>query len=329
MTKLYDNTVLLVEDSPIYQRIIAGHLRNWGFEMTLATDGEAAWALLREPNCPRLVLMDWVMPKLDGVDLCKRLRELPSGTPYTYMLLLTGKDGRADLLKAMDAGVDDYLSKPFDELELKARLFCGKRVIDLQNQLVAARETLRYAASHDFLTGLMNRKEIMDSLQREVSRANRERTKLAIAMIDIDHFKSVNDELGHLFGDEALREVARRFQSQLRVYDSIGRYGGEELLLLLPGCDTTSALIRMDQIRTVISGTPIDALGKTRKITVSVGVAVSDHVAAIGANELLNQADIGLYQAKKNGRNRVELTQSPPSEQLAFIVPSHSSGARI
>lgn len=298
--------VLLVEDSPIYERIITGHLRNWGFDVTVAHDGEEALTMLQEPNSPRLVLMDWVMPKMDGVELCRRLRKLPSAFPYTYTLLLTGKDSRADLLKAMEAGVDDYLAKPFDDLELKARLLAGKRVIDLQNQLLAARESLRYAASYDHLTGLMNRKEIMEVLERELARAKRHRSPVTIAMIDIDHFKKVNDDLGHLFGDAALKEVARRFQSQLRVYDSIGRFGGEELLLIFPGCDLTSALIRMDQIRGFVCSKPVSAMGQNRVISVSIGVAVADGESVIDSTELLHRADMGLYEAKRSGRNRVE-----------------------
>ncbi len=306
MSDNINNSVLLVEDSPIYERIITGHLRTWGFDVTVAHDGEEALALLQEPNSPRLVLMDWVMPKMDGVELCRRLRKLPSAFPYTYTLLLTGKDSRADLLKAMDAGVDDYLAKPFDDLELKARLLAGKRVIDLQNQLLAARESLRYAASYDHLTGLMNRKEVMEALQRELARAKRDHSPVTVAMIDIDHFKKVNDELGHLFGDAALKEVARRFQSQLRVYDSIGRVGGEELLLVFPGCDLTSALIRMDQIRALVCNKPVTSMGKSRVISVSIGVAVADGQTVVDANDLLHQADMGLYEAKRSGRNRVE-----------------------
>jgi len=318
MSDNISNRVLLVEDSPIYERIITGHLRNWGFEATTAQDGEEAWELLQQPNSPRLVLMDWVMPKMDGVELCRRLRKLPSAFPYTYTLLLTGKDSRADLLKAMEAGVDDYLAKPFDDLELKARLLAGKRVIDLQNQLLAARESLRYAASYDHLTGLMNRKEVMEALARELARSKRDKSPLAIAMIDIDHFKKVNDDLGHVFGDAALKEVARRFQAQLRVYDSIGRVGGEELLVVFPGCDLTSALIRMDQIRGLVCSKPVTAMGKSRVVSVSIGVAVADGKEPLDINDLLHQADLGLYEAKRSGRNRVESVEWVTESKFAL-----------
>lgn len=305
MSDNHSKRVLLVDDSAVYQRIILDHLHDWGFDVTVAKDGEEAWGLLQQPNSPRLVLMDWVMPRMDGLELSRRLRALPSTLPYIYTLLLTGKDSRSDLLKAMDAGVDDYITKPFDDLELKARLFAGQRVINLQNQLLATRKILEHAASYDHLTGLMNRREIMESLQRELSRAKREHSPLTIAMIDVDHFKKVNDEFGHLFGDEALQEVARRLQSQLRSYDSVGRYGGEEFLLVLPGCDLASALSRTDHIRYFMQLTPVTALGKCTPITVSIGVATMNRQTEVELKSLLTQADIGLYEAKKNGRNRV------------------------
>jgi len=311
------NRVLLVDDSRIYQQIIKNHLHDWGFEVSLAKNGEEAWELLQQPHSPRLVLMDWVMPKMDGVELIRRVRALPRTFPYTYTLLLTGKDSQSDLLNAMAAGVDDYLTKPFDDLELKARLLAGQRVINLQNRLLAAHKVLEHTASHDHLTGLMNRREIMECLQRELSRSKREHSPLAVAMIDIDHFKNVNDELGHLFGDEVLQEVAHRFQSQLRAYDSIGRYGGEEFLLILPGCDLQSALIRTDQIRSFVGSVAVSAHGKCAPISVSIGVAVADGQTDVETKSLLSLADSGLYEAKRKGRNRVD--------HMDVIFPSDSS----
>jgi two-component system, cell cycle response regulator len=329
MSTANNTNVLLVEDSPIYQRIVSGHLKNWGFKVQTATDGAQAWEMLQAPDSPRLVVMDWVMPKLSGVDLCRRLRSRPDTDPYIYTLLLTGKDSQSDLLSAMDAGVDDYLAKPFDELELKARLMSGKRVVDLQDQLVRAREVMRYAASYDSLTGLMNRKEVLDALTRELARSKREGRPLALLLADVDHFKAVNDTLGHMFGDEALKEVGRRLQSKLRIYDSVGRYGGEEFLLVFPGCELTSALIRADQIRSFVCSTPVSTMGKDRKITVSLGVVVADGPAEVKIEDLLHQADLALYEAKKKGRNRVEqmdLTNQRPITAITF-APSKATQA--
>ena len=319
MSDTFTRKVLPVDDSLIYQRIIKKHLHDWGFEVSLARDGEEAWKFLQQPDSPRLVVMDWVMPKLDGVELVRRLRALPSTCPYTYTFLLTGKDSQSDLLSAMEAGVDDYLTKPFDDLELKARLLAGQHVIELQDKLLEAHTILEHTASHDHLTGLMNRGEIMQSLQRELSRSSRENSPLAVAMIDVDHFKTVNDDLGHLFGDEALREVARRFQSQLRDYDFIGRYGGEEFLLVLPGCDLRTALARTDQILSFVSRIAVRARGKCASITVSIGVAVANGQKDVEIKNLLDQADRALYEAKKNGRNRVGHVNPLATNSPAFV----------
>lgn len=306
MSKKSDNRVLLVEDSPVYQRLISAHLREWGFEAIPLADGLQAWTLLQKANSPKLALMDWVMPKMDGTEVCRRLRERQACESYVYTILLTAKDSRDDLLRAMEAGADDYLVKPFDELELKARLMVGRRILDLQEELISAREGMRYSATHDSLTGVMNRGEIMTSLRRDLARSKRTKSPVSIALIDVDRFKAINDDLGHPFGDEALKEVARRLSSSLRPYDCVGRYGGEEFLIVLPGCDLVAALTRSEQIRQTISARPVTAARKERAITVSMGVAVSNVSGEPDVERLLSEADTALYKAKKNGRNRIE-----------------------
>ena len=201
---------LVVDDSAVYRKLIGDHLRSWGFGVTLAETGSEAWRILEQPNAPKLVLLDWVLPDLDGIELCQRIRQAGSSSPYTYIILLTSKEGRQNMLQAMQAGADDYLVKPFDELELKARLLVGKRILDLQEELVSARESMRHAATHDSLTGLTNRAEILAMLERELERARRERTPVAVVLCDVDHFKNVNDTLGHLFGDEAHQGIGHR-----------------------------------------------------------------------------------------------------------------------
>ena len=297
---------LVVEDSAVYRKLIGDHLRSWGFGVTLAKTGSEAWQILEQPDAPKLVLLDWVLPDLDGTELCLRIRQAQSSGSYVYVILLTSKEGHQNMLEAMQAGADDYLVKPFDEMELKARLLVGKRILDLQDELVSARESMRHAATHDSLTGLLNRGEIINMLERELERARRERKPVGVVLGDIDHFKSVNDTLGHLFGDEALREIGRRLRAQLRIYDGVGRYGGEEFLMVLPTCDLPHALARANELREVIASAPVLCSGEERLITMSMGVAVS---ACDGKNELetlLNQADAGLYAAKDNGRNRIE-----------------------
>jgi two-component system, cell cycle response regulator len=309
--------VLVVEDSAVYRKLISDHLREWGFNVTVAEDGAQASAVLERPDSPKLVLLDWVLPDIEGIELCQQVREAGPSRPYVYVILLTSKDGRQDMLHAMEAGADDYLVKPFDELELKARLMVGKRILELQDELVQAREAMRHAATHDSLTELLNRGEILEMLQRELERARRERKPVSVLLADIDHFKQVNDTLGHLFGDQALQETARRLRSGLRVYDGIGRYGGEEFLLVLPGCDLEDAMTRGNELRTVVAGTPVAALDAEKEITVSMGVAVSECVGKDEMEALLSRADAGLYAAKGNGRNRVEHFASPPKRRAA------------
>ncbi len=298
--------VLVVEDSAVYRKLICDHLRSWGFSATVTESGAEAWRVLEQPGSPKLVLLDWVLPDMDGTELCQRIRQAGACGHYVYVILLTSKEGRQNMLEAMQAGADDYLLKPFDESELKARLLVGKRILNLQEELVAAREKMRHAATHDSLTGLLNRGEVLDVLERELERARRGRQPVGIILADIDHFKDVNDSLGHLYGDEALKEITRRLRSKLRVYDGIGRYGGEEFLLLLPGCDLAGALERANQLREFVAGKPVVSFGVERAITVSMGVAVSGGSGRADVEALLGQADAGLYAAKEKGRNRVE-----------------------
>jgi diguanylate cyclase (GGDEF)-like protein len=316
-----DKRVLVVDDSPVYRHLIACHLREWGFEVTLANSGLDGWKILQAPGGPTLALLDWVMPGMDGVELCRKIREAGSADAYVYIILLTAKDGRSDLLKALEAGADDYLVKPFDEQELKARLLVGKRILGLQGELVQAREAMRFSSTHDGLTGLLNRTETVNALHVELDRSQREKKPLTVLMADIDHFKMVNDQLGHLAGDEVLKEVGRRLRAQLRSYDVVGRYGGEEFLILMPGCDSVAALVRADQIRSAVSLSPIGSSGKARTITLSVGVAVSNGSKRLDAHSILHQADLGLYRAKQTGRNRVE--QIEETETTQTVGPPH------
>ncbi len=297
---------LVVDDSAVYRKLIGDHLRGWGFGVTLAVSGSEAWQILEQPDAPKLVLLDWVLPDIDGIELCQRIRQAGLSGHYVYVILLTSKEGRQNMLDAMQAGADDYLAKPFEEMELKARLLVGKRILDLQEELVSARESMRHAATHDSLTGLMNRGEILAMLQRELERGRRERKPVGVILGDVDHFKSVNDTLGHLFGDEALREIGLRLRAQLRVYDSVGRYGGEEFLMILPNCDLANAMQRANELREIIARTPVVCSGQERLITMSMGVAVSNTDGKSELEALLNQADAGLYAAKEKGRNRTE-----------------------
>jgi diguanylate cyclase (GGDEF)-like protein len=297
-------SILIAEDSAIYRHLIEGHLKEWGFDFLCARDGKEAWKLLMKPDAPRLVLLDWVLPEIDGIDLCRRLRERSGDEPYTYTILLTSKNRKHEMLEAMDAGVDDFLAKPFDPLELKARLLVGKRIVELQQRLVSANNALHFAASHDFLTGAWNRAEILAFMQRELARARRDATPVGIVLVDVDHFKKVNDEFGHGAGDCVLKEITKRLSVSLREYDGVGRYGGEEFLLVIPGCDLATTVRRANQIRELISSQPIQTILGPMTITVSMGATMGE--SSTNSELLLRQADTALYQAKRSGRNRVE-----------------------
>jgi diguanylate cyclase (GGDEF)-like protein len=301
-----EKTVLVVDDSPIYRRLISDNLRRWGFEVVLANNGLEGWKILEQQNSPTLVITDWVMPNMNGVDLCRKVRERGASEAYVYMILLTSKDDKSDLLNAMEAGADDYLTKPFDDQELRVRLLVGERISALQRELIAARESMRRAATYDSLTELLNRREIMDCLRRELVRCAREKNPVGIIMADIDHFKQVNDQLGHQAGDDVLKEVGRRLRSGLRAYDSVGRYGGEEFLLVLPNCELISLFGRADQLRSIVSDRPVVTGTKPVTITLSMGIAVATPEAEMDLHKIIHRADIGLYKAKRNGRNRVE-----------------------
>jgi diguanylate cyclase (GGDEF)-like protein len=296
--------VLIAEDDAVSRRLLQGFLQKWGYEVAVATQGDEAWKLLQSAGAPKLAILDWMMPGRDGVEICEELRR-QTREPYTYVLLLTAKGQKQDLVAGLDAGADDYLSKPFDPQELRARLRAGCRIVQLQEQLVRAREALRAEATHDPLTGLWNRAVVLETLQRELSRSQRQGTIVAVTMADLDHFKEMNDTYGHLGGDAVLREVTRRMRSVTRTYDAFGRYGGEEFLIVAPDSNAAGALNQAERLRKCVDDEPIEIFEGPVHVTVSLGVAVSRGVSE--ADPLLRAADEALYRAKRGGRNRVEL----------------------
>ncbi|PYV91795.1 MAG: diguanylate cyclase response regulator [Acidobacteria bacterium] len=297
--------ILIAEDETVSRRLLQNTLVKWGYEVVVCRDGQEAWEGLQTQDAPQLAILDWMMPKMDGLLVCKEIRK-QSAEPYVYILLLTSKSQKEDLITGLEAGADDYLTKPFDAPELKAKLRAGMRILDLQTELINAREALRVQATQDPLTGLWNRGAILEALRREIARAKRERNSVAVVMADLDHFKRINDSYGHLAGDAALRQVADRMRSSIRPYDAIGRYGGEEFLILLPGCNIPGAATVAERLMTSIAGQPVDLAGEKLLITCSLGVASNSEAPEADADWLIRAADAALYQAKSAGRDRVE-----------------------
>jgi two-component system, cell cycle response regulator len=300
--------VLIADDDPAALLLLESLLEDWGYEVVKARDGTEAWDVLRRADSPPLAILDWMMPGLDGVDVCRKVRQ-EGEAPYVYFILLTGKARMLDIVEGMDAGADDYVSKPFEEQELKVRLRAGRRIVELH-------EELRTQATCDALTGTWNRRMILEILQREVARAAREGTSVGVIMADLDHFKRLNDTHGHLAGDAALREASRRMCVALRPYDALGRFGGEEFLVVLPGCDASGVLATAQRMRHAISETPLTVPTETTPITVSLGAATMKGTSR-GADELIRMADDALYRAKRGGRDRVEVAVNSDIDALS------------
>ena len=297
--------ILIAEDDGVSRRVLEAHLGKWGYQVVAARDGSEAWQMLNCAGAPRLAILDWMMPGMDGTEICRRVRQ-QGREPYTYIIMLTALSGEENLCAGMDAGADDYLTKPLRVNELRVRLRAGRRIIDLQDELIAARESLRAKAAHDPLTGLWNHEEIIASLQRELARGRRGGEVVGAIMADIDHFKLVNDSFGHLAGDAVLRAIAGKMVQRMRPYDSVGRYGGEEFLIVLPGCDGENAAVLAERLRLGVCSAPMDTPEGVIAVTISLGVAVSCGGDS-DAGALIRAADRALYRAKDKGRNRVEI----------------------
>ncbi len=309
--------VLIADDDDVLRRILQVRLTRWGYDIVEARNGLEAYRILHASDAPKLAVLDWIMPGMDGVEVCKEIRQREN-QPYTYLLLLTSKQRKEDLIAGMEAGADDYIAKPFDPEELKLRLRAGRRILDLQAELLSARETLRYQATHDSLTGLLNRSAVIDALRNELERAGRQDTPLCLMLGDLDHFKDINDSYGHFVGDVVLTEAAQRIRSSLRAYDTVGRYGGEEFLFILPGCDSQNAANQAKRLHACIANQPIHLPQATISFSISLGVVVKRNVSVEDLEYMIQAADSALYRAKRQGRNQVVLTSLSEQSSLPF-----------
>ena len=312
--------ILIAEDDCVARRVLEKALQNRGYDVVMAKDGTEAWDILQADDAPSLVVLDWMMPGLDGLDVCRRLRKLEHAI-HPYVILLTGRDRKKDLINGFDAGADDYVTKPFDLDELTVRLRAGERIVNLQIEAAVALDSLRKQATHDSLTGVLNRSAILKELAREFDRGPRTGQPTAVVMADLDKFKAVNDTYGHPAGDRVLAEAAKRMASVVRSYEAIGRYGGEEFLIVLSGCNAEDAGKMAGRIRLAMAAEDFVVPGARLPVTASFGVACTGQLAA-GAQDLLTAAaDAALYRAKNDGRNRVRVVTLQDDSRSKKIEP--------
>lgn len=298
--------ILIAEDDLTSRTMLAAVLRKSGHDVIEAGNGAEAWEILQQPQAPKLVIVDWMMPMVDGLELLRLVRSLPTDHP-PYLIMLTAKGEKTDIITGLDAGANDYLGKPFDPGELRARVEVGCRMVEMQTALIASREALVYQATRDPLTGMRNRRAILDHLGKELAHVHRHGDVLAVGMCDIDHFKQVNDTYGHQTGDEILCGLTQIFRQSLRQHDTVGRMGGEEFLVVSTMQAGGDCLRLFDRVRRLVADNRISTRSGDLAITLSIGVAMADSGATV--DTLLETSDLALYRAKDAGRNRVVLAR--------------------
>jgi len=294
--------VLIAEDDMTSRIILDSVLKKWGFTPVLTCNGKEAWDVMQSKDGPRLAILDWQMPEMNGIEVCQKIREIDTSEP-PYLILLTSKDEKKDIVKGLQAGANDFISKPYDNEELQARINVGRRMVKLQFELGEAYRALEHEAMHDPLTNIFNRRAIMDLLEKEVARAKREKTGLCVGLCDLDFFKKVNDTHGHQIGDEVLIAFTRFVTDQLRLNDHVGRIGGEEFLIVASVSKELQLDALFERICEHVRNSEITTEKGSILITVSIGVARYKGVENIDG--LVAAADTALYHAKKTGRDRV------------------------
>jgi len=296
-------TVLVADDDVLAAKVLEKTLRKWGFGVVRAKNGEEAWEQIERRGL-RLAIMDWMMPKMDGVQLCRKVRRKKRAT-YTYIILLTARDYFEDIIRGLSAGADDYMTKPVNLLELKARLQTGLRILGLEDKLLESRQEIKDLAAHDSLTGLWNRSSILEFLEDELDKSRRERSSIGVIMIDVDHFKKINDTFGHAVGDQVLARIANCLKVNIRRYNKIGRYGGDEMVVVLPDCQSNHLEKIAERLRVSVARQRFKTERGILKVTISCGGATSESFHHTTLRQLLQASDKALYEAKAKGRNLV------------------------
>jgi diguanylate cyclase (GGDEF)-like protein len=305
--------ILVAQAEDLSRNMLETTLAKWGHEVDAVSEGTQAWQALQKAGAARLAILDQPLPGMDGLAVCRELRNRPE-LPYIYVLLTLARGQEQEIVEGMKAGADDFLTKPITADDLMVRVRLAKRVLELQEELRYAHEAIGYQTTHDPLTGLWNRTAILDTLLRELARVRREGSHVGVILAEVDHFKNINDSYGHQVGDAVLREATRRIRSIVRPYDTVGRYGGEEFLIIVPGCDAKNALAQAERLRTSLAGERMDISewgkftsakeGKIQ-ITLSLGVAAAEKQKEI--EPLLHAVEAALARAKQGGHNRAEV----------------------
>ncbi|VFQ45637.1 diguanylate cyclase [Desulfoluna butyratoxydans] len=291
--------IMIAEDDLISRRVLQTNLMKWGYDIDVAVNGREAFEMITRPSPPSLLISDWMMPLMDGPTLCRAIRDLDIAR-YIYIILLTTKGEKKDIIHGLEAGADDFLTKPFNQEELKYRIRIGERIINLEHRILQLANT-------DALTGMMNRRAFMERLEQEIERAHREQTALSFLISDIDYFKRVNDTYGHQVGDLVLQCFCQTLKEILRPYDFLGRYGGEEFVVCMPGTMDDQARSVAERLRKAVEEKEIihPETGELIAITSSFGTATCRLALRERTDDLIKRADEALYRAKEEGRNRV------------------------
>lgn len=299
--------ILVVEDNAATRLLMQRILSKAGYEVTCTADGQEAIEAFSKTFFP-VMITDWLMPGMDGLELCRHIRrqELPG---YVFVIMITSKDAQGDIIAGVNAGADEYLTKPFNRAELLARLTTAKRIHALESSLKQKTEEVRRLSITDPLTGAYNRVYLGEVLPSEVKRSHRYRRPLSVILCDIDHFKTINDTHGHRAGDAVLREFVCCLRGTIRDgADWVARYGGEEFVVVLPETPLSSALVVAERLRSAVAALSVPAGQKRLSLTASFGVASlreTDRHHSAAAEHLIETADRHMYEAKRQGRNRV------------------------
>jgi diguanylate cyclase (GGDEF)-like protein len=317
--------VLIADDDPMTRMLLSSRLRNADYEVVVVEDGDAAMQALASDENIRIALLDWEMPGAAGVEVCRFIRA-QQRKQYPYVVLVTSRDENEDVVQGLDAGADDYVVKPINAVVLELRLRAACRMLSMQDELMRARDALRIEAMHDALTGLVNRAAIRRSLDQEIARGSRSGKPVGIVLLDIDHFKSINDTYGHASGDRVLVAVADCLKDCVRSYDFVARYGGEEFLLVLPECEWRGAKRVAERAREALEAQRVELPNSALRVTASFGVSSTAQVRSSEAVQLLAAADRALYRGKRNGRNRVEVCST---EDFESTTPLSGAPAQL